>query len=412
MTFESLDRVKLFCITAVACGLLLAGVLPVAAADEGPSDGLVFIVAADMRNFAADGEQSKNFSGACEAVKEVGAGAFMISPGDLDVHPPSAVRDMIDDVLGEDYPWYPVLGNHDPESPSTMRYLRKYNQTVPNVVNRGPEGCETTTFSFDWANTHFVVLNQYYDGVNDWGLKGDVVPELLEWLEADLAATPKKHIFVFGHEPLMAMPDMDNGRIRHQGDSLDENPENAFAFHQLLLKYGVDAYVCGHTHNTSYAKINGLWQIDAGHARGLEEASYADQMYEAIGRAIEEGLKRRHRRRETRCSQLLSGRRVPHRPVAQVPGVGGSARDPNPGSFLRRVCERSHRPRPLLRGPDRGPRSNAVLVLPGHSRRGRGVGGNLPRRRPRRTLHPEKDGAARLTGPIDPSPPIARPVTA
>ena len=146
MTFESLDRVKLICITAVACGLLLVGISPMAATDEGPVDGLVFIIAADMRNFAVDGETSKNFSGACEAIKEVGAGAFMISPGDLDVHPPSAVRDMIDGVLGEDYPWYPVLGNHDPESPSTMRYLRKYNQTVPNVVNRGPEGCETTTF--------------------------------------------------------------------------------------------------------------------------------------------------------------------------------------------------------------------------------------------------------------------------
>jgi hypothetical protein len=289
MTFESLDRVKLICISAVACGLLLAGILPVAAADEGPVDGLVFIVAADMRRFAVDGEPSKNFSGACKAIKVAGPGAFMISPGDLDVHPPSAVRDMIDNVLGEDYPWYPVLGNHDPESPSTMRYLRKYNQTVPNVVNQGPKGCETTTFSFDWANTHFVVLNQYYDGVKDWGLEGDVVPELLEWLEADLAATAKKHIFVFGHEPLIPMPDMDNGRIRHQGDSLDEHPENAFAFHQLLLKYGVDAYICGHTHGTSYAKINGLWQLDPGHARGLEEASYADQMYAAIGRAIEEG---------------------------------------------------------------------------------------------------------------------------
>ena len=265
--------------------LLAAG--PVVAQDAG--DDLVFIIAADMRNFAADGEWSKNFSGACEAIKEVGAGSFMISPGDLDVRPPSAVRDMIDKAIGEDYPWYPVLGNHDPESPSSMEYLREYSMTVPNVVNRGPDGCRETTYSFDLGDVHFVVLNQYYDGVNDWGLEGDVVPELLDWLEADLAATTKKHIFVFGHEPYIAMPDMDNGRLRHQGNSLDENPENAFAFYQLLLKHGVDAYVCGHTHNTSYAKINGLWQLDPGHARGLEEASYADQMYAAIERAIEEG---------------------------------------------------------------------------------------------------------------------------
>jgi hypothetical protein len=277
---------------AVAFVLIVAGTVSVPLQAQDSREDLVFIVAADMRNFAADGEWSKNFSGACEAVAEVGAGSFMISPGDLDVRPPSAVRDMIDKTIGKDYPWYPVLGNHDPESPSSMQYLREYSMTVPNVVNRGPKGSEATTYSFDVADAHFVVLNQYYDGTKDWGLEGDVVPELLEWLETDLAANTKKHIFVFGHEPLMAMPDMDNGRIRHQEDSLDENPENAFAFHQLLVKYGVDAYVCGHTHNTSYAKINGLWQLDPGHARGLEEASYADQMYAAIEGAIEEGRKK------------------------------------------------------------------------------------------------------------------------
>ncbi|MCW8983785.1 MAG: metallophosphoesterase [Thermoanaerobaculales bacterium] len=276
--------------TCCAVLMILIAAVPVVAKDAG--DDLVFIIAADMRNFAADGEWSKNFSGACEAIKEVGAGSFMISPGDLDVRPPSAVREMIDKTIGKDYPWYPVLGNHDPESPSTMEYLREYSTTVPNIVNSGPEGCEETTFSFDYGDAHFVVLNVYFDGVRDWGLEGEVVPELLEWLEADLEATTKSHIFVFGHEPLMAMPDMDNGRIRHQGDSLDEDSENAFALHQLLLKHGVDAYVCGHTHNTSYAKINGLWQLDPGHARGLEEASYADQMYAAIEQAIEEGKKK------------------------------------------------------------------------------------------------------------------------
>ena len=279
-------------IACVTILLVLAAPISAPLQAQVPSGDLVFIIAADMRNFAADGEWSKNFSGACEAINEVGPGSFMISPGDLDVRPPSAVREMIDKTIGEDYPWYPVLGNHDPESPSSMQYLRQYSKTLPHVVNRGPKGCEETTYSFDWMDVHFVVLNQYFDGTKDWGLKGDVVPELLEWLEADLAATDKERIFVFGHEPILAMPDMDNGRIRHQGDSLDENPENAFALHQLLLKHGVDAYVCGHTHNTSYAKINGLWQLDPGHARGLEEASYADQMYEAIDRAIEEGKAR------------------------------------------------------------------------------------------------------------------------
>jgi hypothetical protein len=228
-------------IACVTILLVLAAPISAPLQAQVPSGDLVFIIAADMRNFAADGEWSKNFSGACEAINEVGPGSFMISPGDLDVRPPSAVREMIDKTIGEDYPWYPVLGNHDPESPSSMQYLRQYSKTLPHVVNRGPKGCEETTYSFDWMDVHFVVLNQYFDGTKDWGLKGDVVPELLEWLEADLAATDKERIFVFGHEPILAI---------------------------------------------------GLWQLDPGHARGLEEASYADQMYEAIDRAIEEGKAR------------------------------------------------------------------------------------------------------------------------
>ncbi|MEN8164879.1 MAG: metallophosphoesterase [Acidobacteriota bacterium] len=261
--------------------------LPSVGFTEDLDEELVFIVAADMRK-AATGE----FSIACEKIREVGRGEFMISPGDLDADPPEAARELLNEVFGEDYPWYPVVGNHEPESPSTMRYLRSFTMTLPHVVNRGPEGCEATTFSFDWGDSHFVVLNLYYDGVKDWGLEGFLVPELLTWLDADLAATTKTHRFVFGHEPLVAMPDMDNGRIRHQGDSLDEDPENALAFHQLLMKYGVDAYFCGHTHNTSYAKINGLWQLDPGHARGREETSYAEKLYAAIVTALDNGQKR------------------------------------------------------------------------------------------------------------------------
>jgi hypothetical protein len=272
----------------VLMAMFVCVLIPIAAAEDRDEE-LVFIVAADMRNFATPGEGSADFSGACDAVKEVGPGAFMISPGDLDADPPSAVRKMVSAVLGDDYPWYPVLGNHDPESPSTMRYLRQYSATVPKVVNRGPPGCRETTYSFEWGNSHFVVLNLYYDGVKDWGLKGNLVPELLEWLEADLAANTKDHVFVVGHEPIVSMPDMDNGRVRHQGDSLDEHPENAYLFHELLKSYGVTAYICGHSHNASYSKINGVWQLDAGHARGLEEASYADAMFAAIRTAIAKG---------------------------------------------------------------------------------------------------------------------------
>ena len=80
---------------------------------------------------------------------------------------------------------------------------------------------------------------------------------------------------------------MDNGRIRHQGDSLDKYPKNAFRFHQLLLKYGVKAYICGHSHSASFANINGVWQIDVGHSRGIEEDSAPTILFNMLEKFIE-----------------------------------------------------------------------------------------------------------------------------
>ena len=56
--------------------------------------------------------------------------------------------------------------------------------------------------------------------------------------------------------------------MRHKGDNLDKYPETSFRFQELMREFKVAAYFCGHTHNFSYARINGIWQIDAGHARG------------------------------------------------------------------------------------------------------------------------------------------------
>jgi hypothetical protein len=257
------------------------------------NNSLTFIAAADWRYFSLEEyRNSAQFLGAVQKMKEVGAGSFMISPGDVD--PPHAAREVLSQVLGEDYPWYPVVGNHELDEESSIEWLRQYNKdgtTLPNIVRQGPPGCEETTFSFDWENCHFVALNQYYDGKIDDGTDGDMVPELLAWLEKDLAATKKKHIFIIGHEPIVAIPDMDNGRIRHQGDSLDKYAINTFRFHQLMLKHNVKAYFCGHTHNTSYANINGVWQIDVGHARGIEDNWSPSTLFELLQKFVIERTK-------------------------------------------------------------------------------------------------------------------------
>ena len=230
-----------------------------------------FIGACDMRYFAMEQYRLPEWTlGGFQAIEKVGKGEFMISPGD--VEPPWATRELMDQVFGKDYSWYPGVGNHDLEDEKYIEYLRDLNRDgnkLPNIVNLGPPGSEETTYSFDFGNAHFVNLNLYYDGKTDDGTDGNVVPELLEWLEKDLAQNKKKFVFVYGHDAIVSMPDMDNGLVRHQGNSLDLYPESNFRFQQLLHKYEVTAYLCGHSHSTSVAKINGLWQLDLGHIRGM-----------------------------------------------------------------------------------------------------------------------------------------------
>jgi len=235
------------------------------------NDPFTFIVTADQRSYSGPGvyDTSDYYRGACEAIATLGGGAFMASPGDID--PPDGVKWTMEQTIGTEYLWYPVVGNHESETPSDMDWLRTHNlngDTLPYIVNVGPAGSEETTYSFDYENAHFVVLNQYFNGISDTGGNGDVVNALFTWLEDDLNATDKRYIFVLGHEPAYPQPDEDTGRARHVGDSLDQHPTNRDRFWNLLRETRVVAYLCGHTHGYSAVKIDGVWQIDAGHARG------------------------------------------------------------------------------------------------------------------------------------------------
>jgi hypothetical protein len=240
---------------------------------DGSIDRFSFAITADIRIYAGPGsyDTAQFFRGATEAIASLGSGAIMISPGDID--PPAGVQWTIRQYLGENYLWYPVVGNHEAETSEDMKWLRAYDydpngSTPPNVVNVGPAACEETTYSFDYGNSHFVILNEYCDGTSDTGTDGDVVDALYDWLVADLNATDQTHIFVFGHEPAYPQPDADNGRERHMLDSLNQHPGNRDRFWNLLREKEVAAYICGHTHNYSAVEIDGVWQLDAGHARG------------------------------------------------------------------------------------------------------------------------------------------------
>lgn len=239
---------------------------------------VVFSVTSDMQG-------QSGFQGVAEVLGGYVAD-FMVSPGD--VMGSSDNRDsVLDDLhtyVGQGHPWYPAVGNHDAEDEADMAWLRAYNAggtALPGAVNAGPPGCEETTYSFDYGNVHFAVINVYFDGISDTGTDGDVNGSLYDWLADDLAANTRPVIFVIGHEPAFPQPDADTGLLRHEYDSLNKYRANRDRFWNLLRTHGVTAYVCGHTHcfstvniidsgNQSSEDIGGVWQVDAGHARGIE----------------------------------------------------------------------------------------------------------------------------------------------
>ena len=248
---------------------------------EAGAEGLGFSVVADMRNFLGDSQ----FKGAVASMAGTGAGAFIVSPGDID--PPDQVLAAIRAGSGlGSIPWLPVVGNHEADTPGDMDFLRAYDTAgqaaaagAGTTYAGGPSGATETCYSFDAGGAHFVFINEYYDGSSDIGLDpgpaealaGTISPALLAWLEGDLVAAEGRnpaYIFVFGHEPLYSLPDAATARVRHSGECLDAHPDEVRAFIALLKKHAVTAYVCGHTHDYSAALVDGLAQIDAGHARG------------------------------------------------------------------------------------------------------------------------------------------------
>ncbi len=198
-----------------------------------------------------------------------GPGVFMIFPGDA--WPPNngGVDGCLRAKFGQNFVWYPVVGNHELDNADYMQWTRNQYYSLPYIVNPGPPNCTTTTYSFDYGNAHFVVLNEYYNGTSDVGTDGNIVPALYNWLAADLAATTKKWIFVTGHEPAYPQCDTDYpDQCRHIGDSLDQYPTNRNAFWALLDTYDVVAYFCGHTHTYYRYLKNGVWEVNNAYARG------------------------------------------------------------------------------------------------------------------------------------------------
>jgi hypothetical protein len=276
-----------FILALLVCCLMVGGPVEAgyhqAIAQEERLDSFTFAITADMRNFTSGiYGNSDYFAGALQALKTMPPAAFMLTPGDMD--PPADVRGAIDRELGSDYIWYPVIGNHElPGAGSesslgaNLAWLNAWpanyaNSSSYQFVRMGPATCPNTTYSFDYKNAHFAILNEYCNSTGDHATDGNISygGTLYTWLLNDLSASDKPFKFVVGHEPAYPQPDADvtPPLARHVGDSLDQYPYNRDKFWEMLAGQKVLAYINGHTHVYSVYHKGGVWQLDAGHARG------------------------------------------------------------------------------------------------------------------------------------------------
>jgi UDP-2,3-diacylglucosamine pyrophosphatase LpxH len=252
-----------------------------------------------------------------------GVGKFIVVTGDMD--PFTRTKQSVEQVLGVDYRFYPVIGNHDvgytnndyakfPDSNWCNVFdIVEYNRDqLKNIVNWGHEmptpglnnlvyvdslsgkeyystydslnvtGSKYTTYSFDEGNSHFVVLDiyaglQYFDTRH----MGRITNQLYDWLAKDLAKTQKENIFVFAHQPVW--------KCKNAHDAVNASLEKYFKnrsgefgadsltwfekeftskiktreeFWNLLKENNVVAYFCGHTHHYTANNIDGVWEIN------------------------------------------------------------------------------------------------------------------------------------------------------
>jgi len=246
------------------------------------------------------------------ATKDKPAPEFLLMPGDID--PPMLTDRLVGEVLGEDFPWVPVLGNHD-TSLTCRRQLRrifdKYRARLG--FKEGPTGTPKLQYSMAYKNLFLVVINTYWDGTDGfyaevgtvrekksrdrivYVLDSNIVPANLEWIRKTLAASDAPYKIVAGHEP--AWP-----HYRYVSSALSDHPKERDLFWKALGEANVHIFFHGHTHYyAAYQWLGnkdprrwqgytsrvipdpiGTWQIDAGATRGTVNRPKVKNLYHRV----------------------------------------------------------------------------------------------------------------------------------
>lgn len=232
---------------APATAVAPAPVLPRAAKVHYPNAKFTFAILGDTQRFYP-GNTGGDFQQAVASIQAKNVDLVM-TEGDLLQSCGDGCADKLEewqDVLGPlATKTYAVMGNHDRTKKSTSD---KAWQKVFDMPTNGPEGYSELVYSFDFQNTHFVVLN------TEKSKTSTINQEQRDWLERDLAANTREQTFVFYHQPAYPV----SSKI---GESLDRYPQKRDTLWDIFVQYKVDAVFNGHEHIHSRQKVKGVYQF-------------------------------------------------------------------------------------------------------------------------------------------------------
>jgi len=166
---------------------------------------------------------------------------FLLFTGDL-VDCNSAVfenclinwREIMQPIYDANIAVYPCRGNHDHAS----GFVPDWQRVFADLPDNGPVGEEHMTYSVRHKNAFIASLDLYANG--------NPVNVNQVWLDGELAANDRPHVFFFGHEPAFA--------ANHQ-DSLDDDPEKRDTFWASIRDAGGRTYFCSHDHFYDHARV-------------------------------------------------------------------------------------------------------------------------------------------------------------
>src|SRR5665647_1636144 len=114
-----------------------------------------------------------------------------------------------------------MMGNHDRTGRSSSDSAWQNTFDLPT---NGPDGYSELVYSFDFQNSHFIVLNSEKS-------KASTIDQVQrDWLEKDLSANKKGNTFVFFHEPAYPVSSKIDA-------SLDAHPDERDALWNILVRY-------------------------------------------------------------------------------------------------------------------------------------------------------------------------------